>query len=232
VAREDFIQNVRLASRLVAPDVQTNGAQLDADQVAGQLKRAALWLSPGYVEGFDPADFADLPQEQRDALADAVARFRAVAGAVPSSTPATPEQFREGLQTLGQVLEQVRSAVRRDWLDALTGLTNDVETWCRKHDWLAHRSEKEVQETLLGAYQAPRLDILVKGTRLMLDPVARFVPGARGLVDLATWPTFEAVRITRGSTGWEVHRDSQPHERIAWSESAFVETVAWLSGRT
>src|SRR5438067_2384741 len=74
MAREEFLDSLRRASRmLVPPRVRSKpGAQTNAN-LATKLRAADLWLTPKSVEGFDPADFADWPKNERDELKKEVA---------------------------------------------------------------------------------------------------------------------------------------------------------------
>ena len=80
-----------LAASTVAPSVHTDSEQLSARQISRRLARAALWMTPKAVEGYDPEDFRDLPEDQQEELRNAVGRIRA-AGELrfrPMSLPPT-----------------------------------------------------------------------------------------------------------------------------------------------
>jgi hypothetical protein len=61
MARKEFINSLREASRLLtSPVVESRiGSNYDS-RISAVLSRADLWLTPGSVKGFDPADFQDL----------------------------------------------------------------------------------------------------------------------------------------------------------------------------
>ena len=92
MAKEEFIQNVRLARTLLDHRVEADHPSIDADQIARRLSRAALWLTPASVRGFDAADFPELSDASRDELERSVRAFREVAEQVPDDGPATAEQ--------------------------------------------------------------------------------------------------------------------------------------------
>lgn len=99
----DFIRHVHSGLGLVNPIVHISyGANDAADTTA--LRRASLWLTPNVVSDFDPNDFVSLTAAERVALAAAVGQFRRAAERVPDPGPATPEQYREGLAALGEVV--------------------------------------------------------------------------------------------------------------------------------
>src|SRR6516162_8286062 len=117
--REEFILSVRTAAGLVAPTVWADSQHLSPDRLTPQLQKAALWLTPKAVEGFDPRDFADLPAEMQAELRDAVERFRAVAATVPPNASATEGQFQEALAHLRRVVTTLSAAVRSEWAAAV-----------------------------------------------------------------------------------------------------------------
>ncbi|MFO0825546.1 MAG: hypothetical protein U0792_20900 [Gemmataceae bacterium] len=83
--------------------------------------------------------------------------------------------------------------VRDEWIRAVNDLVGNVERWCRARDWPTRRIEKRMEDRKLGEYIVPALVIQVDLVKLMLEPVARFVPGAEGVVDLYRMPQFADV---------------------------------------
>ncbi len=105
MALSEFLRNLRIGASLRLPTVQSDASAGDAAVISKQLARAALWLTPRATEGFDPDDFPNLTPEQQRDLKESVARFRAIASQVPSNTPVTVAQFREGLDSFNRILE-------------------------------------------------------------------------------------------------------------------------------
>ena len=112
MAREDFLLNLRTAARFLSPEVHVNGIRLGPEHVGNVLKRALVWLTPKSVEGFDPEDFSELPERERDELSNAVAAFRDVASKVPGNMPATREQFKQALPSFVAILEKMKPYLR------------------------------------------------------------------------------------------------------------------------
>lgn len=83
--------------------------------------------------------------------------------------------------------------IRDEWVRAVEELVGNVESWCRVRDWPTRRIEKRLEERRLGEYVAPALVIQVDLVKLMLEPVARFVSGAEGVVDLYRMPQYADV---------------------------------------
>ena len=97
-------------------------------------------------------------------------------------------------------------ALRDEWLSRLSNLTNLVRSWAEELDWSTRQIEKKMKDSRLGSYEAPAL-LMQKGTtRVLLDPVARFVPGAEGLVDLYLMPAYDDVASLYYVGGdWRLH---------------------------
>jgi hypothetical protein len=90
------------------------------------------------------------------------------------------------------------------------------------------RDEKTIREDRLGQYTVPRLLMHATTGRLLLDPVARYVPGATGVVDLYVLPSYDAVMISRTEDGWCLHPIQADAAPQAWSEQAFIEMAQQL----
>jgi len=118
--------------------------------------------------------------------------------------------------------------VRDEWIAAVEQLVEDAEVWARNQDWAVRRDAKTIREDRLGQYTVPRLLIHATEGRLLLDPVARYVPGARGVVDLYVLPSYDAVMISRADHGWRLHPIGADDEPRPWSEETFVHTVLQL----
>jgi hypothetical protein len=96
--------------------------------------------------------------------------------------------------------------VRDEWIHAVEDLVGKVEGWCKARDWPTRRIEKRMEDRKLGEYIVPALVIQVDLVKLMLEPVARFVPGAEGVVDLYRMPQYDDVAsVFRRKGRWEVH---------------------------
>ena len=96
--------------------------------------------------------------------------------------------------------------VRDEWVRAVEQLVADVEAWCEANGWPTRRIEKRLDDSQIGEYAAPAVLIQVDLVKLLLEPVARFVPGGNGLIDLYRMPQYDDVASIywRGSQ-WHVH---------------------------
>lgn len=112
--RRSFLDNLRVARNLFAhPQVHTDSAEIDAEKTAIALARAAIWLTPRSVAGFDIADFPELTEGQQIELQAAVKDFLSVANQVPADKPATIEQYRSACSTLQSILSLLNSYLPR-----------------------------------------------------------------------------------------------------------------------
>src|SRR5947209_6644981 len=95
--------------------------------------------------------------------------------------------------------------VRDEWVRAVEQLVSNVEAWCRANDWPTRRIPKTVTESQIGEYTVPALRIQVDLVKLLLEPVARYVAGAAGRVDLYSMPEYDDVAVLFPEEGaWQV----------------------------
>jgi len=88
---------------------------------------------------------------------------------------------------------------------------------------------KSFTEDEIGTYQLPVLTVLTSIGRVVLEPVARFVAGASGRIDLYAFPSFSQVGLVRKRGKWRFLADSDLSDLgRRWKEEDFVTTVAEL----
>jgi hypothetical protein len=95
LTKKDFLTNFRVARNLfVHPQrVVADSATMNTEGIADSLARAAIWLTPKSVAGFNASHFPELGLARQMELQTAVQNFLAVANQVPSDKPATAEQY-------------------------------------------------------------------------------------------------------------------------------------------
>lgn len=103
-------------------------------------------------------------------------------------------------------------------------LVEDAENLSQKQSWAVRRDMKSVTENRLGTYTVPRLLIHTMDGRLLLDPIAGTVPGARGVVDFYAIPSYDSIFIPRTESGWHFVSDTFANLE-PWSEQSFIETA-------
>jgi hypothetical protein len=107
LAKRDFLAHFRIARNLYVHPlrVEADRATVDTAAIADTLARAAIWLTPQSVAGFNAADFPELGLVRQADLQTAVQNFLAVATQVPGDKPATKEQSGHASVAFARILE-------------------------------------------------------------------------------------------------------------------------------
>ena len=96
--------------------------------------------------------------------------------------------------------------LRTEWLDRLSSLLELVKSWAEELDWSTRQIKKTMKDSRLGNYEAPALIMQKGATRVFLDPIARFAPGADGVVDLYLMPAYDDIASLYFVNGeWRLH---------------------------
>jgi hypothetical protein len=230
--REEFILGMREAVRARLP-VFIQGEPETPEWIQQELRWAGQWLTPKVIEKYDPSDFDAFVPEQRESLRLAVEEFRAIVAALPSGGPQSRDDIRRGRDPFNRLQSAVREIVLGEWRQAATAIVVEAERWAGKRGWRCRRTEKDLFESLLGPYALPQSELYAEQHLFVLDPVARFVPGAIGSFDLALQPSMYTTTIYRNYDGsWNVHlhpggavRNGQD---VPWGEEAFQEAITEL----
>ncbi len=102
-------------------------------------------------------------------------------------------------------------AVKAEWLDRLNTLVGEVESWARADGWRTRRIKKTVNERQLGTYKVPVLLMEKDTIEVVLNPVARSVPGADGAVDMYVAPAYDDIAgLYFEGDHWVVHYGERP----------------------
>jgi hypothetical protein len=217
----------------MAPTVSADPDRLDPDAIAQRLVRAANWLTPESVEGYDPDEFKDFPK--RDELDQAVNEFRQLAAAVGAEQPASDQQFQAGGVLVQRIVELVADFVLSEWRPSVEKLLRDAEGWAQKQNWPCRWETKQLNERLLGTYELPQLFIQAGKASLLLDPIGRFVPACDGLVDFSLIPSYHSAMIQKTEGSWRLRLERGKTVKAAktplWSEESFLEAAKWLGQR-
>jgi hypothetical protein len=218
---------------LQKPNVEADSDAVDTDAIAKILHRAAQWLTSKVVEHYNPDDFADEQADQQNRLRLAVEEFRRIARLVPPDQPATVDQFMEGAELLRELSKVLGSMVLAEWMCAMDAVERNAEEWSAEVAWRTRRVNKKMNESLIGPYEAPQLLIFAEPNLYVLDPVARFVPGAQGAFDFALQPSYYTTSMYRDDNGiWYVHLDIGKGvangRRVEWNRGSFRSCVEQL----
>ena len=229
MARDDFINNLRMASSELGPmTVESDqGPELNA-YYSRMLRSADLWLTYKSVEGFGLADFPELQQKQRQQLVDEVNAFLAIAKEVPADKPASKEQSDDARTHLLRIIEIVGGVLRTEWLSAQQHVIKEASDAAEAHGWYVKLDQKTLIENLLGKYKAPRLLITTENNRqILLDPIARFGSGRQGIVNLVVMPSFDTrYMLTFKDNGWSIISRSGSHHRRPFNQMTLVNSIS------
>ena len=106
MAKQEFLDNFRIARNLFFhPRVETDSSQLDPQALEQMIARAAIWLTPKSVKGFNAHDFPELGLDRQRELQAAVRDFLDVANQVPPKEAATSQQLGNAKVAFAKMLE-------------------------------------------------------------------------------------------------------------------------------
>lgn len=224
MALEDFLDSLRLASRMFGPTKFVGpGPKLKSLQLDG-------WLTPLSVEGYDPADFADWPEIERRRLDAEVRAFLSIARQVPPNAPAPRDKSRQARGHLEEVIKIVGSRLKAEWLEAQETMIQEAASAAKAKGWHVERDEIELEESLLGSYKAPSLLIRTWDREMRLMPVARFCAGRQGAVDLIVSPTYEReYAVTFKDHHWHIVSLRGKQNRRPFNRETFGNTISRLT---
>jgi hypothetical protein len=118
---------------------------------------------------------------------------------------------------------------RREWLEALDRLLDDVTAWASEQGWEVLREPHPVSETRLGQYEASRLHIKTPRGELFLEPRGHDFLSDDGWVRFSAYPSGYRVLLTGGRGGlWEIRTERGPKWPHPWGPETFVELAEAL----
>jgi len=230
MARDEFFDNLRHADQmLTAPHVNSGlGRAIDTDY-SKRLHSADLWLTAKAVEGFDPADFRAWPREERERLVKEVAAFLEIASRVAPDKPATKSQSENARRHLKAAIEVVGRRLQQQWLSELKQMEHVAATAAKEKSWYVDSDEKEISESLLGTYKAPRIRIRTPDHEVVLVPGVRFGSGRQGLVDLMVLPSYERAYVVAFKSGeWQIVSLRGTQSKRPFNPQTLVNTITRL----
>ncbi len=234
MAREPFFWDIRRAwgALHIPTRVEPIGSSLNTAVKGRRIPILDLCLSPKTVEEYRSGDYTDLDQPLRDELDQAVEDFRSIASSVASDAAVVDDQYSPALVRFEKLADVVQTILLTDWKSSVASIVQDASTWCKEHGWPDRLYEKELTENLLDTYDVPQLLFQAEGVRIELNPLARFVPGALGLIELRVVPSYDTVKMIRTRDGWQIHlnegKDVDSVRVIPWDKPGFEKAVRWL----
>ncbi len=159
--------------------------------------------------------------------------FREIASQVPADQPVTYEQYQLAAPRFRRLVDVLGSLVRDEWVAEIDRVLAEVASWADDLSWRSRHETKSLSETLIGEYDASQLLIFDDQNLYVLAPMARFVAGAQGALDLSIQPSFFLTTLYRDDQGqWRVNlepRDgASPTGPAAWNRDAFLKCIDQL----
>lgn len=115
---------------------------------------------------------------------------------------------------------------RRDqWIARVEALVEQLEAWASAQGWATARTDRIVNERLLGQYTVPALRIRLPAGEVHILPVGLNVVGASGRVDMEAFPTLNRVKLVGQDDAWQVYTDSNVPLRQPWNAETFVQVA-------
>ena len=115
--------------------------------------------------------------------------------------------------------------VRDEWVASVEQLMREAAEWSEKQGWGALIEPKRLDEEQIGEYEVPQMLIHTRMGRVILDPSARFVGGALGLVEMTRYPSYETWFISRMENGWRLRANVKDGIELPWTEENFVKFI-------
>jgi hypothetical protein len=130
---------------------------------------------------------------------------------------------------MGMKAARINTGEREVWLSLVDKLLSQIEEWAGQRKWQTRREDKTLTEEIIGTYSVPVLQIKLPAGVLYVDPVARYVIGAEGRVDLYSWPTLQRLLLIRRADKWVLKTDSLIDWPQTWSRKTFYELAENLT---
>lgn len=115
------------------------------------------------------------------------------------------------------------------WLSLVDKLLSQIEKWAGQREWQTRREDKSITEGIIGTYSIPVLQIKLPAGVFYVEPMARYVIGAEGRVDLYSWPTLQRLLLIRRDDKWVLKTDSLIDWPQTWTRKTFYEVAENLT---
>ncbi|MCL6642387.1 MAG: hypothetical protein K6T71_03580 [Candidatus Bipolaricaulota bacterium] len=136
------------------------------------------------------------------------------------------EFFRKKREGVAQ-LESHKEKMLGEWLEALNSLIRQLEQWLEPalaEGLKIEPYQKEITEYDLGTYQAPALEVSFGSRKMRIEPVARFIVGGTGRVDIdSSRGIFKLIRDPATGSWFLVRRTLAEAEPLA--ENSFSRLI-------
>jgi len=145
-----------------------------------------------------------------------------------------PDELRSE-QNMGSRLHSLKGALVRvgHWREQLRLLFGNIRQWCEALPGGAYVQEEPIlmREERSGEYEAARLLITSNGQLMRVEPVASWIVGADGRVDLRGIGGPFTLLYSQQGGGWLYLRETLPMEMYPLTQELFLQlAVACLNG--
>jgi hypothetical protein len=118
---------------------------------------------------------------------------------------------------------------KRDWIQSVTTLCDNIEKWANSKEWLVQRNEKIIEETQYGNYSVPELFLATPQGRLIVNPIGLDICGADGRVDFEAFPSLVRFVLLRKDNGWELLTEQGVRWPQKWGRNTFLDLAIELT---
>jgi hypothetical protein len=123
------------------------------------------------------------------------------------------------------VVEEPPERIRADWVAELERIAADVARWAAAEDWAVRRQTKTLRDARLGQYEVPVMSVQTAFGRVHFNPIARFLMGVDGEIDVYAEPSFAQRILFKTGGEWRLFTDDQVDLGRTWSEQTFGDLV-------
>jgi len=143
-------------------------------------------------------------------------------------------RWRDAEAALGELLARAQfrpDVERKEWVDAVATLADQVASWSKEKDWRVEKNLLHRIEDGLGSYEVQMLTVHTNRGTVILEPLGRLAMGADGRIDLYAYPAGFRVRLLRDrdTKKWRIRTESGVFLRDDWSRETFVRLAQELA---
>lgn len=115
-----------------------------------------------------------------------------------------------------------------EWVSEVDSLVGQASNWAQARGWGTKLDSKTLSEEMIGTYEVPRLLLHSPEARFLFDPIARFIVGGGGRIDLCVIPSYDGVPLVKTDQGWRFFPRNENGQSLDWSENSFEEICEGL----
>jgi hypothetical protein len=117
-----------------------------------------------------------------------------------------------------------------EWVSDVDSIVEEAKLWAEARGWATKIDSKTISEEMIGTYEVARLLVHSPDARFLVDPIARFIVGGHGRIDLCVMPSYDGVPLVKTDEGWKFFPWNNGGQPLDWSEQSFATLCAALVG--